>query len=108
MAEEHATAHSMEMTAPAAHQTPNYVLIFVWLIVITAAEVGVGYIPPTILPNVITFPVLLVMAGTKALLVVLYYMHLRYDSRWFTAIVLVSMPLAVLFILAMVLGFVRK
>jgi len=42
------------------------------------------------------------------LLVVLYYMHLRYDSKWFVALMLVAMPLSALFILAMVLGFVRQ
>ena len=91
-----------------AHPTPNYVLVFVWLIVITAAEVGIGYIPREVLPPAITFPILLAMAAAKALLVALYFMHLRYDSKWFVAVVLVSMPLAVMFILAMVFGFVRQ
>ncbi|HLF01881.1 MAG TPA: cytochrome C oxidase subunit IV family protein [Anaerolineales bacterium] len=107
MAEDHAVAHAGG-SAHVAHKSPNYVLIFVWLIVITAAEVGVGYIPADIVPNVVTFPVLLIMAATKALLVVLYYMHLRYDSKWFVALMLVAMPLSALFILAMVLGFVRQ
>jgi caa(3)-type oxidase subunit IV len=88
-------------------KTRDYVIIFVWLIVITAAEVGVGSVPHDIVPPIIAYPVLLAMAVVKALLVALYYMHLRYDSRWFLLFVVISLPLAVLFILSMVLGFAR-
>ena len=98
---EHSVSHT-------EHKSPNYVLIFVWLIVITAAEVGVGYIPNAVLPTVFQYPLLLGMAGVKALLVALYYMHLRYDSRWFLLAMIVSLPLSVMFILALVLGYVRK
>jgi caa(3)-type oxidase subunit IV len=80
----------------------------VWLIVITAAEVGVGSIPPDLIPNTITFPILLAMAGAKALLVALYYMHLRYESAWYSMQMLSALPLAILFILALVLGFSRR
>jgi caa(3)-type oxidase subunit IV len=105
MSEETAVAHS---NAHSAHKTPNYVMIFVWLIIITAAEVGVGYIPHTVLPIIVTYPVLMIMALAKILLVVLYFMHLRYDSKWFTVFMLVAIPLSVLFILALVLGFIRN
>lgn len=94
--------------APDRHRSPNYVLIFVWLIVITLAEVGVGSIPRQVIPSAVTFPVLLAMAGAKALLVALYYMHLRYDNKWFSMHMMAALPLAVLFILALVLGFARQ
>jgi cytochrome c oxidase subunit 4 len=103
MAEENAA-----VVAHPAHKTPNYVLIFVWLIVITAVEVGVGYIPHATVPITITYPLLMAMALAKVLLVALYFMHLRYDSRWFLLFMLVAMPLSVLFILALVLGFIRN
>ena len=98
---EHSTPHT-------EHKSPNYILIFVWLIVITAVEVGVGYIPNTVLSTTIQYPLLLGMAGVKIVLVALYYMHLRYDSGWFLLAMIVSMPLSVLFILSLVLGYVRK
>ncbi len=111
-AEQHATQLVDPASVPAAamphHKTPNYVMIFIWLIVITAAEVGVGYIPAEIVPNIVTYPVLLIMALAKVLLVVMYYMHLRYDNKWFTVHILAAIPLSVVFILAMVLGFARK
>lgn len=99
---------SVSAAAMPHHKAPNYVLIFVWLIVITALEVGVGYIPVEVVPTIITYPVLMVMALAKILLVVMYYMHLRYDNKWFTVHMLAAIPLSVVFILAMVLGFVRK
>jgi cytochrome c oxidase subunit IV len=56
---------------------PNYVLVFVALTIITIAEVGVTYLP---LPRI---PVLVPMALLKVILVVLFYMHLKYDNRIF-------------------------
>jgi len=91
-----------------AHKSPNYIMIFVWLIVITALEVGVGYIPHTVVPNAFTYPVLLIMSLVKVVLVALYFMHLRYDNRWFLSIMLAAIPFVVLFILALVLGFQRN
>ncbi|MBI3242994.1 MAG: cytochrome C oxidase subunit IV family protein [Chloroflexi bacterium] len=100
----------MEATHSQSHppvKTRDYLIIFVWLIVITGAEVAVGTLLHDILPPVITYPILFLMAVVKSALVALYYMHLRHDSRWFLLFVGVSLPLAVLFILVMVLGFAR-
>jgi caa(3)-type oxidase subunit IV len=91
-----------------AHKTPNYIMIFVWLIVITGAEVAVGYIPHAVLATAITYPILLVMSLAKVILVALYFMHLRYDNRWFLTIMLAAIPFVVLFILALTLGFQRN
>ena len=95
-------------TSHTEHKSPNYVLIFVWLIVITAVEIAVGYIPSAVVPTIVTYPLLLGMAGIKILLVALYFMHLRYDSRWFLVMIIVALPLSVMFILALTLGFARK
>src|SRR5262245_34701249 len=82
-------------TAPAAHAASKphakhptarfYVIIFVWLTVLTAIEVAVA----TAVPEPFRIPVLIVIAVIKAALVVLYYMHLRYDSFWYWIILLV-------------------
>jgi len=58
------------------HKT-NYFLVFVALAVLTALEVTV-----TFLPGLPLTPILLTMSAAKALLVILYFMHLRYDNRW--------------------------
>lgn len=53
-----------------------YLWVVFWLAVLTATEVGITYlaINPTLL-----IVSLLVLALVKALLVALFYMHLRYD-----------------------------
>ncbi len=63
----------------AAHVAPKslYVTIFLTLIVLTAATVGAALINL----GVLSFPVALVIAITKATLVILYFMHVRYSSR---------------------------
>jgi caa(3)-type oxidase subunit IV len=61
---------------------PNYLLVFLALAVITGAEVAFVTFFPT-LPRA---PFLLTMSFTKVLLVVLYFMHLRTDSRWYALV----------------------
>ncbi len=56
---------------------PNYLGVFVALVVLTALEVAVTYTP---LPRV---PVLVPLAVIKAALVVLFYMHLKFDRKIF-------------------------
>ena len=64
---------------------PNYTIILVLLVVFTVAEVSVSF-----LQSSIKIPLLLTMAGVKASLVVLYFMHLRYDSRLFAGFFLLG------------------
>ncbi|MBI4672324.1 MAG: cytochrome C oxidase subunit IV family protein [Chloroflexi bacterium] len=57
---------------------PNYVGVFIFLGILTAIEVAIT----TYFPNTIgRVPVLLFLTVAKGLLVVLYYMHLKFDSR---------------------------
>jgi len=72
------------------HKRPNYLLVFLALAALTAIEVAVTYIPAVPLA-----PVLLTMSLAKVLLVVLYFMHLRSDSRWFALVFIVPFFLVV-------------
>ena len=72
------------------HKRPNYLLVFLALAVLTAIEVAVTYIP-----GIPRMPVLLTMSLAKVLLVVLYFMHLRSDSRWFALVFIVPFFLVV-------------
>jgi len=56
---------------------PNYVGVFLILVLLTAVEVAVTYLP---LPRA---PVLIPLAFAKASLVALYFMHLKFDQRIF-------------------------
>lgn len=62
------------------HPTPRqYVQIALLLAVLTAIEVGLFYAEPTV-GNLVT-PALLILAVLKFVLVVGFYMHLRYEKR---------------------------
>ena len=90
----------MESTAhaPAAgqlrHISPRtYVIVFGWLTLLTILEVLTAAIG---LDESIRVPVLIVIAIIKALLVVLFYMHLRYDSKWYWVILIVPIGFVLL------------
>ncbi len=59
-----------------AHKSPNYMAIFGWLFVLTVTEIGVIYMPIARLAIVI---LLVSLAVSKASLVAMYFMHLRFE-----------------------------
>ncbi len=64
---------------PSAHASvATYLKVALILTIITALEVGVIYVRRL---TPILVPLLLVMAAAKFSLVVLFFMHLRYDPR---------------------------
>jgi cytochrome c oxidase subunit 4 len=69
------------------------------LTVITAIEVAIFYIPA--LSAVLT-PTLLVLSAAKFLLVVMFFMHLKFDSRIFSGLFLAGMVLAMFMTTALV------
>lgn len=84
--------HASSHTAPAhehAHPTPRtYVIIAVILLIITIAEVVALYIPleeglgiTALKPFLV--PSFLIMAAVKFVIVVGYYMHLKFDDSFF-------------------------
>lgn len=61
--------------------TPQYGIIFAVLAIFTALEAGTAYLPN--LPVGIKVAVLVFLAVVKVLLVLLYFMHLKFDSKIF-------------------------
>src|SRR5688500_15301313 len=101
---------STEFDAPreaeelAHHPGPRqYVVIAVILAIITAAEVAIYYVPALddwLVPFLIVFSVL------KFILVSLYFMHLKFDSRIFRRLFVVGIVLAfVVFTIVLLLFF---
>ncbi len=80
---------------------PNYLLVFASLAVLTAIEVGITYVPA--LQDVMT-PILLALSFFKASLVILYFMHLRFDSRWFALIFFIPFVLVIPMLVVLLLG----
>jgi len=75
--------------APASVTT--YLKVALLLTIITALEVGVIYIRRL---TPILIPLLVVMASAKFALVVMFFMHLRYDSRALSALFLGALTVA--------------
>ena len=78
-----------------------YTVVFVVLAVVTIVEV---LIAESGMPNVIGFPLLSALSIGKAVLVVMYYMHLREDSRifiWSFGVPLAMAALIIIFLLIM-------
>jgi cytochrome c oxidase subunit 4 len=64
------------MTEAVVHKHPNYMGVFWWLLALTLIELGVIYLPVSKLAIAI---MLIVLAVTKAVLVALYFMHLKFE-----------------------------
>jgi cytochrome c oxidase subunit IV len=85
--------------SPTKTSHPNYVGVFIILAVLTAAEIGVTYLP---LPRV---PILVPMAILKAALVVMFYMHLRFDRPIFTTLFVFGLIIGLGLLLSLVILF---
>ena len=91
------------MASGASH--PNYVKIWVWLIVLMAVSLAATLLPGG---RAIAVTVIFAAAIAKALLVALNYMHLRFEPRLIYAVVLVPVLFALVLALALVPDFVFR
>jgi cytochrome c oxidase subunit 4 len=90
---EHDTARSPAHATGTEHASlGTYVKVAAILTVVTALEFAVIYIRAL---TPILVPLLIVMSAGKFVLVVLFFMHLRYDSRALTALFVGPLLLAV-------------
>ena len=74
---------------------PNYLFVFIILAVFTLIETLVSYVQQ----QAIKFPTLIVLSVVKALLVLMYFMHLKFDSRVFSYLFIAGCVLAIPLIL---------
>jgi len=89
----------VDQDAGPAHAHPPYMLIWGVLAVLTLAEVGYAFMD---LPKVFLATGLIIMAVWKAVLVALYYMHLRFEPKRLWILATSPLPL-ILILLAAVL-----
>ncbi len=90
---------------PHSHPTAGtYVKVGVFLTVITALEVWAYYVPAFVASHFFV-PSLLIMSAVKFAIVVLFYMHLRYDHRLFRALFTGPLIIAVLTIISLLFLF---
>jgi cytochrome c oxidase subunit 4 len=80
------------------HTRPNYMLIWLYLFVLTVIEVAAAFLSH--IPKHWLILILLFLAVWKALLVALFFMHLKFE-RWRLRIVfMIPLPLAAILVLA--------
>ena len=83
------------------HPRPNYLLVFFGLLALTVLEVVIAGLP---ISETIIVVSLIAFMVFKVVLVAMFYMHLRVDSRWFAYIFLIPLPFVALIIGALLLG----
>ena len=80
-------------------EQPRYVLIWFVLLVLTLGEVGYAFLD---LPKVWLATGLIIMALYKALLVAMYYMHLRFETKKLWLLAFIPFPLIAILILTVI------
>jgi cytochrome c oxidase subunit 4 len=97
---EHAAEH-----AEHHHPTwPTYWKVALILFIITVAEVWAYYIPALVASRAFV-PALLIMSIAKFVIVVMFYMHLKYDAKLFRALFVGPLMIAVLTVIALLFLF---
>ncbi len=83
-----------------AHKHPNYLLIWLYLFLLTAAELGLAFELP--ISRNMRLLLLLFLAVWKALLVAMFFMHLKFERWNLRILAIVPLPLAAILILAVI------
>lgn len=81
-----------------AHKEPNYIGVFWWLLTLTIIEIGVIYLP---LARLAIGVLLVGLALSKASLVALYFMHLKFERRTLALIALTPLLICGLLVFAL-------
>lgn len=92
----HMPSHPSEQPHP---QAAEYIRIATILGIITAIEVAVYYMGPL---RPVLMPILLVLSATKFAMVVMWYMHLRFDHRIFSGMFVFGLAVAAFIIVAFI------
>ena len=79
-----------------AHQGTNYIGVFWWLFGLTILEIAVIYVP---MARLIIVILLIGLALSKAVLVAMYFMHLKFERVTLGVIALTPLILCVFLIL---------
>ena len=83
------------MAAVTEHKHPNYMAIFWYLAVLTVVEIAVIYMP---LAKFTIGVLLCALALTKAALVAMYFMHLRFEAKTLGWIAVTPLAIATLLV----------
>ena len=87
----------------ADHKAPNYMLIWLYLFILTVVEVGVAFLP---IAKSIIVVALLIMAFWKALMVAMYYMHMKWEPTRLRVVALAPLPAVAIMIVVIMMEYV--
>ena len=111
MAHEHVPANAAAASHGAhghvEHEHPSawtYIKVGIILTLITVVEVWAYYIPAFVASRAFV-PSLLIMSAAKFIIVVAFYMHLKYDHKLFRALFTGPLAIAVVTIIALLILF---
>jgi len=105
MAHEHAEVASPDHV----HEHPTwkeYKWVAFILTVITVLEVWAYYVP-SLVNSKLFVPLLLIMSATKFAIVVMFYMHLKYDHRLFRALFTGPLTIAIVTLISLLFRFAK-
>ncbi len=103
----HGAAGATHAAAHDAHAHPTwkqYKWVALILTLITVVEVWIYYIPSFVATKLFV-PSLLIMSAVKFAIVVLFYMHLKYDARLFRALFTGPLIIAVVTLISLLFLF---
>lgn len=103
----HTGAEAAHAAKHAEHYHPTwkeYKWVALILFIITVVEVWAYYVPALVASRAFV-PSLLIMSVAKFAIVVMYYMHLKYDSKLFRALFVGPLIIAVLTVIALLFLF---
>jgi|SRR5687767_13391296 len=83
------------------HVRPNYMLIWLYLFVMTIAEVVLAFELP--LSQNVKLILLLILAVWKALLVAMFFMHLKFERWRLRLIFIIPLPLAAILVTTVIM-----
>ncbi len=86
--------------AETRHAHPPYLLIWLYLFVLTVAEIALAFELPV--SRNVKLILLLLLAIWKAFLVAMFFMHLKFEKWNLRLIVIVPLPLALILVLAVI------
>ena len=97
-------AHSPSAQDAGTHVAhPNYWMVWAALAALTMVELGIAFLPWS---RTLIIVLLVGLALWKALLVALYFMHLRYEQFRMRIFALAPLPLTVIIVIAVLTEFV--
>jgi cytochrome c oxidase subunit 4 len=86
----------------ADHKDPPYIMIWVILLVLTLGELFYAFLD---MPKIWLAVGLIAMAVWKAVLVALYYMHLKFEPKRMWVLAVIPIPLAAILVLVVMQEF---